>query len=406
MIGSPSSTENTRSAIWRWVILFLFFGLALFRIRSASFDDFAVYWRAGKEALQGVSVYTEPGHYQFKYAPFTALSLGWIHDLLLRALSLMGWTQEGFRPHGSVGGMLVSEASRGVANVLYWFFLSAWMFWMVDLSRRISPARLRWKHLALVLILLLQSLSEELNLGQVNFIPVICMVLVLRELDRNTRSMAQVVACSIGLALAVQFKLFSFIVFPLLAFRGRWSWIFGSALAIAGCNLLGLGVPHGWSHAASEFVAWATSLTKSSDQLMYSEHNISWIGSVGKATGMPIAAKASWALLVLVFLVGQFRIRHLKSEAQISWNLASILILNPLTWNYWMLFLAPQLFQLLASYSDKIERNPRRFAGIFLLAWIPFHVIFSAWTRNWLEPPMIFGLTLLWFVRNTRGDRR
>ena len=71
--------ESSRFRSKRWtntVILAIVGGLATFRIWSSCYDDFAVYWRAGKEAIQGLSLYTEPGHYQFKYAPFTALSMG------------------------------------------------------------------------------------------------------------------------------------------------------------------------------------------------------------------------------------------------------------------------------------------------------------------------------------------
>ncbi|MEN9724223.1 MAG: hypothetical protein RJB38_2209 [Pseudomonadota bacterium] len=382
------------------MLVFIFLSLAFVRVWSSSFDDFTVYWRAGKEALAGLSVYTEPGHFQFKYSPFVALFLGVIYELIEKALIFVGIPPGGFRHHDLNQGPLIWGSARAVGTLFYWGWLIVWFFWFKRLVRERSPHRDQYTHFALLALLLVHPLAQELGLGQLNAIPILGITFVIHQLDHRpnswSRRLFQVLSCSIALSLAVQFKLFSLILFPLLAFRRRWSWILGSLAVTAACLEGGLSLAHNHAHALHEVQAWGTSLTRSSSALMVSRFNVSWWGFIAKATGSLLLAQASWVALVVSFLVIQWRNRFASGQFQLSFLLAAILILNPLVWNYWLIFLAPLILDLLAQHEQRLRQHSRLAVLLGIVIWIPFLLMFALVAQNWLQPILIFGITVFW----------
>jgi hypothetical protein len=380
-----------------WLILG---GFALLEIFQTRFDDFIVYWRAGLQALEGTSLYSVPGHYQYKYSPFIALLFGILHQVLHGFWCFLGFEAGGYAEHGSGDGPLVWGSVRLVACSLGVIFFLAWRSWFFDLHHRLNPDPASHRGFFVVTLLMSVPLLKELHFGQVNAIPALLLTHSILQLDRNhapfsRRSTCQAIGAGAALSLAVQVKLYALAIVPILIFRKKSSWLFAFLMFSVLTLLVIPACFHGWTHAVSEGVAWARSLTASSQDLITSHFNISWLGFSRRVTDSGIVSLASWLFLGAVFLFSSHRIRRSESRYPLMLVFCSILVLNPLVWNYWMILLTPALFHLCAKFLSDPAGRSSRLLLLAALASPAFFLLESRIVQNYLDPLLVL---LVWIL--------
>lgn len=310
----------------------------LSRRSPPNFTDWQVYVEAGTKMAQGHTVYDVAGHYQYKYAPIVA----GVFATLLQVFSgtTLGWINWGL------------ELALFVALFFYFGGVSA---------LRLRP----WKYFVVLLLgvaCLAINLRDELKLGQLNLW---CLWLLLSAWLLAGRRRLRWAA--LLWVVAVSLKLYALILAPYWVFKREWKLLGWSMVAYFGLSILWLVPWVGFSGALSENLAWLKTLSSSSAELSGSTYDVSLIGSLIKL-GLPqLLAFAIWGLALITFLWESWQAARRPSADPLRFlgrSFAWILLLNPLVWPYWYLFLAVIFFASLA--------EPSRFSGRVLLprfAW-------------------------------------
>jgi hypothetical protein len=240
---------------------FLLFLGALFRPGSwPDFSDFAVFYQAGGKALAHRTVYDVAGHYQFKYAPWTAIVLGAFYSWLpffwaslAHYLGIAALTLAAMRFVSRRAGFVDAPPLRAIGWGLLVFGV---------------------------------SIRDEWKLGQINLV----VLGLLWPAFLAGSDSKRIKWGALALAHAILFKLYACIAIPWFVFRKEWRllrWTGGFFLFFF------WGAPalfHGPLFATAECGRWLQSLFHSTDELMLSSYNVSLHGWVGRFAGREVAS--------------------------------------------------------------------------------------------------------------------
>jgi len=310
--------------ILRWLSLMGVVCFPLFSKRHVpDFSDWAVYAEAGEKMAAAQTVYDVVGHYQFKYAPFiAAVFAGLSRVFSLETLARVNWAAE-----------------------LILFFV---LLGFAGFFRQISEfSNRRFLLLLGVVAALALPLRDELKLGQVNLW---CLLLLFGAWFWAHRGHS--LRAALFWTIAISLKLYSLIFAPYWIFRRQWKLLGGVLFFHA---ILNIGVVAAWIGpvgAWTEHLDWLRTLSKSSLGLLESHYNVSIFKAFANYGGSHSLTLAIWgaALLYYVKESWDFSRQRPFSESAPSGNtaphmsffgrsLAWILLLNPLVWSYWYVFL-------------------------------------------------------------------
>lgn len=345
-----------------WVIRYLpkglvflsFLALAGMPTLTSRWLDFPVYWAAGEKALRGVTAYDVAGHFQYKYSPLVALLLG----------------------------KLFRGFTYATASVV--FQKSMLLLWAALFFRF---AKRDFRTTLVALLFFGNALRLELELGQINALVLYLLVLLFAALDRPSSWKEDLPFAAI-FSLAVQIKLFSFVVVPLLFLRREWRKLALGFAFIPFLSVGGVAVERGWDFAFAENRAWLASLNESTAELLVSEQNVAALGTFGKAFGLGVG-KALWLVAGTLFAAYLWRNRARPVEWFRDRLLYAVALFNPLVWSYWILYALP----LFVARPRKPEGLVALVAALFVLA------AFNGQHARWAWNGGIFaGLILIGFA--------
>ena len=314
--------------------------------------DFPVYFEAGQKAMEHQTVYDVQGKMQFKYAPFIALLFG--------------------------GAF--SHFSFETASFVYQKLLIFSFFALLFLSIRFyfpSIDRNRFlRVLSLTILIFGNAFIFEQELGQVNVYTLALLTGVFWILGRpKGRGLGW---AGFLLSLAVQIKLYSLIVLPYLIFKREFRVLIAFSISMLTLNLIGLALAHGLDFAVSENLAWLSSLTQSTSDLLAIRPNISLLGELNFWFPGSFLNRSIWGGAVAVFLFFQWANRDKDVYFQMAFQFPFILILTPLAWSYWVLLLIPSFLFLLKERS--LMKSGVLLKGAFILTGFLFaaqHAVIS-----------------------------
>ena len=295
--------------------------------------DFGVCYQAGGRYLAGETLYrASDGHLQFKYAPAAAF--------FYAAFSVLPW-----------------EAAKIVWFLIMVSCLAAIpLIWARLTGLEKEPA---WKTSALSGLVLLKYLGREFELGQVNLLILLLMVLMIREWSRGRNTRA-----GVFWGLSLLFKPYAAIFLPYFILRRKW----GTAAAGLGTLLAGLVLPavrYGPAGSGLVLGEWISSLRASTPGLLKVGDNASVFAFLSKTLRLPsdtttfllgglLVAIMAVALLWMILKGG--RAESLRPELLEGAVLMMLIpMLSPLGWNYNYIYGLPAVFLLLAFW--------RRFAA-------------------------------------------
>ena len=351
LIGDLSSVFTTGTSRQRLTALGLTVGLLLillftFLLNShPDFSDYQVYYDAGIKALKGATVYDVDGHYQFKYAPVTALFFGVTLTLIPLTLSKV---------------------------VFYIVMLAGWLLFLYQLIVASMPgrdARGRLSILGFIVLIFIIPLRDELKLGQINLIPFSLSFAAILQLQRNKK--AGDIIAGLCISAAILFKLSYLILLPAVFLRFRWVCLFTIPVGLVLLNFIPLILYDGVAFAKMETLAWFKSLTQSSKDLLSVTANISVQGffrHCGLSGGI-----ANWLWLLWVLGLGFTFLIFRRKSWLFNFSLAmfALLLVNPLVWPYWSLLVLSGLLMILDKRGGIQALNPKSgnpvLSGIFLL---------------------------------------
>jgi hypothetical protein len=279
------------------------------RIRG-KMTDFAVNYRAGQRLEAGETLYqTADGHYMFKYLPASAL--------IYLPLS-----------------HLPVEFAKAT-----WFAISLLaLVWSFALVRALVPLPHRPYLLALSALVLAKYFLRELNLGQINILVMLVMLLATRALSQSEDAKHEL-AAGVLAGVATALKPYAAVLFLYLLIKRNWIGVAAGmgALAIA---LLAPAMFYGLHGNILVLREWAATLSQSTPALLTNNDNVSvmaffakWLGN---STRGLIAGGAVVAILALLMLVVIVRGGHTRNRWVLECALLLTLIplISPLGWDY------------------------------------------------------------------------
>lgn len=331
---------------------------------SSRWLDFPVYWEAGKKAVLGLTVYDVPGHFQFKYSPLIALLLGKIFQaftfetasVVFQKLMLLIW----------FGGFL------RIAKMELWGVF-------------------------LIVLFFGNALRLDLALGQMNAVVFALLWTLFGSLEHK-KSWRVDGVFAVLFSFAVQLKLFSLVLIPVLIFRREWRKLGLGLLFIPLLSLGGVLISHGLDFALAENARWLSSLFTSTDELLLSHTNAGLLGNAVRKLGL-IAGKIIWILAGIAYVVHLWRNRDRSLEWMRNRLLLAIALFNPLVWTYWILFSIPLFMEKARSLRDECfaQKVSRNRAWLVLFATLFILVAFSAQHARWTWHGGVLGALILVF---------
>jgi len=319
------------------VLLLIFAAVAVYLLGiRRDMTDFGVCYRAGGRVLSGETPYRETdGHLQFKYAPAAALF---------------------YAPF--------SALPRETAKVLWFLVMGACLAGVLRITSRWAAGRgeSTRRPLFWTVAVMLKCLGREFELGQVNLLILLLMVLAVREGSAGRERTA-----GLFWGLSLLFKPYAVIFLPYLILKKKWT------AAAAGAAVLGLGllIPvlrYGFEGNGVVLGEWARSLGSSTPGLLQVGDNASLYAFVVKTFGLTSTAQAivggGLCAVVLGVLVLAMILQGKKEKiagaevAEASVLMMLIPMLSPLGWNYNYLYGLPAVLILLTAWPrfNRIER--------------------------------------------------
>jgi hypothetical protein len=355
---SPSESHSERGGRSRViaylppVLVFAYFAfLAGLPTLTSRWLDFPVYWEAGKKALGGATVYDVVGHFQYKYSPLIALLFGKVFQ-----------------------GVSFESAS--------FFFQKAVLLLWVALFLRFSKRN--YRVLLVVLLFFGNALRLDLELGQINAVVLYLLVVLFEALERPS-SWREDIPFGAVFSLAVQLKLFAFVLLPLLIFRREWRKLLLGFLFLPLLSIGGVALEQGWAFALAENRNWIVSLTQSTDGLLFSAPNVGALGTFGKILG-PVGGTIVWLIAGAAFALYLWKNRRRSVEWFRNRLLYAIGVFNPLVWSYWILYALPLFASRMPDFEGAFRRRSRRarllggFAAFFI--FVAFNGQHARWAWN------------------------
>lgn len=364
LLKPPIKASAPRDFSWvvwhvpRTLVFGVYIWLLLQSPLTSRWLDFPVYWDAGKKALLGSTVYDVVGHFQYKYSPLIALLFG-----------------KAFQ------SMTFESAS--------WVFQKAmlflWLFLFLKFSRR------NFNTVFFLLLFFGNALRLDLELGQINALVLYLLTLLFASLERESSWKKDLVFAFL-FSIAIQLKLFCFILVPLLLLQKEWRKLSLGLLFLPLLSIGGVAATHGWDFAWHENQEWMKSLTQSTDELLLSEQNVALLGVTGRHFGLSVA-KGLWLLAGGGFFFYLAKNRGRPIEWFRNRLLYAIALFNPLVWSYWILYATPLFIEEIKDF--QFPRDPRArliviLSGVFLFA--AFNGQHAHWVWN---GGILLGLILL-----------
>jgi hypothetical protein len=291
--------------------------------------DFGVCYKAGSRILAGATLYTSAdGHLQYKYSPPAALF---------------------FAPLA----LLPKAAAQGI-----WFGLSLlFLFFIFKLTVGLLPSR-RAAVAPLVLLSILvmaKDIGRELELGQVNLLILLALVLSARLMTEGRD-----VPAGLLWGFSLFFKPYALVLLPYFLIKKKFK-IPAVGLALFAAGLL-LPVPfYGLSGGLELVLEWGRSLLKSTPVLYTVQANASLYAFFLKVLpGEPAAAArallaASCLILAAVILALMRAGKRSKlprpETLEVFFLLILVPMLSPLGWYYNYLYALPAVVLLLNDFS-------------------------------------------------------
>lgn len=219
--------------------LFLVYALWMLSLKNrdtGGFDDFNVFYHAGKRLLNGENIYGEPHHYNLKYF-YSVLFAAWM---------------------SSMQGIGI------VAAKWIWFVLNfILLFRSLYILKSFLPDNTRWRFLIFFVLMLIMSKIILINYVS-NQITIVIMWTVLEaytQLKKDRTILAAAIIC-----LGINIKILPVVVVPYMIFIANDRWRF--FLSGIGFLLLYTFVPalmFGWSYNLMLLGEWAKTLNPVSD---------------------------------------------------------------------------------------------------------------------------------------------
>lgn len=298
------------------VILFIAVFLLLFLLRVKNdMIDFEVNYEAGKRLRLAETPYRfEDGHYMFKYLPSSAF--------LYLPLSY-----------------LPLELAKGI-----WYFItvlcSLTLIWLSFSLLPSSTEKSKWL-MVLPPLILIKYFLREIDLGQINTLVTLILLIMIWYLERHTKEESQRREIDSGLlwGFAIALKPYALIFLPY--FLLKWKW---RALLSGTCMLsLALLIPSLYYGIKGNFIVlgeWISTLSRSTPTLLTTWDNISIIAFFNKWTGNPdlslllaLIVLSVCAFLVLL-LIGLGKNMEKAVILECAVLLTLIPLASPLGWDY------------------------------------------------------------------------
>jgi len=295
--------------------------LFIFKI-NGDMVDFNVNYAAGDRLVHGETLYrASDEHYQFKYAPFCAMIYAPL-SLLPPAAARAIWYA------------LVLTSTAGMILLTIRLIRGNDAAVEGGLGPRVSAL--------LAGLVLAKFILREIQLGQINAIITVLMLLVIFNLykdETNKPAVGRAAASGLLWGLATAMKPYSLIFLPYFLLKRRWN-ILWPALLFLGLSLIAPAVYYGFPGNLAVHVEWITTLMRSTSTLLDSQDNVSLLAWLTKWTGDPGLAQMGFVffLLALVLLVFFFIRRRREKTGSVVPEGALLLLLvpliSPLGWDY------------------------------------------------------------------------
>ena len=348
-----------RNKILSLVLLVSLF-LRLYFDNPDNFCDLAVYYEAGKKMLLNHTVYDVPGHFQYKYAPWLSLLFGYL---------------------------ISPYEFDSVKHVFHFWSLMAWIFYTFWISGQI---RSKVSVPFILLLFFINPLAIELQLGQINLWALASFTAMYVMLKKRTligEFWAGVLFC-----FAFSVKLSLLIAIPYLIFRRHWTVLLSSIFTylVLGFGILSL--TSGVDFTISEHLAWVTSLTKSSKELLGNGYNVSILGVLIKASISLQVATLIWGAFLGGFVLLQWKWRKGSPLFQLGFQAASMVLLSPIAWKYWSLYFIPAFFLQSDAWMEYVMRSKKaQYLGLLGIS-----TVILSFQSNWHIVDE--GLKTFWFL--------
>jgi hypothetical protein len=291
-------------------------------------SDFGVPYRNAGRVLQGETLYrATDGHLQYKYAPVSALY---------------------FAPFA----LLPLETAKFV-----WFVLEiAFLAGICVFGWRILPRKMKGPGfvIGLGLLAMLKFLGRELQLGQVNLLIILLLVLMISAFLAGKDA-----AAGCLWAVSIFIKLYALVFLPYFAVKKRWKPLVSGAVVL----LAGLAIPALFYGVRGNWVVhreWLSRLSSSTSGLLAVGDNASLYAFLLKTlpgTSESVlklawaAAGCAIAALVLRMIWTSIKAATPGSEGlEAAFLLVLVPLFSPLGWYYNYLYALPAVFFLLNAW--------------------------------------------------------
>jgi hypothetical protein len=277
--------------------------------------DFEVNYKAGGRLLAGETLYrTADEHWQFKYSPFSAL--------VYLPLSLL---------------------PLPAAKAIWFFLVAAAIVAIVFLSRRIlcPTGPPRGLTVGLAAAVLAKFFLRELQLGQINAVITVLLLLMVLELQERRGGASTRAESRAGLfwGLATALKPYSVIFLPYFILRGKFRPLI-LGFAVVGASLVVPAAFYGLPGLGTVLREWIATLSHSTPGLFDTQDNVSLMGVLVKWTGdIPLSSillAVSAGILALLTLAVVIKGKKMSGPLPLEAGLLLVFIplLSPLGWDY------------------------------------------------------------------------
>lgn len=347
---------------------------------GANYLDFAVYFEGAQKALHHHTLYDITHHFQYKYSPFTGL-----------VFSVLFYNQS------------FSEAQS-------WYYQTTFFLWIIYLLLMITfftithPKKsfqfsLFQMSLVSLFLFFYNPLSIELSFGQINIIPLSCLALAFLYPFKKTT--LHLIIQSFLLCIAIQFKLYCGIALFYFLFQKNYKVLIFTFIHFLWTHFGILGLYSGFDFSWHEFVDWLATLSKSTDELLDSKHNISILGLFRKIGFSKAVCFTLWTPLLGLWLWSYKRMIPFGKTLSFLYVFTGVLLFNPLVWYYWVIMLIPAflyiIVYLIDHWRDYTQKNRFLALGAMILFFFIITAQHSFYNRLIGMPILVLGL--IWFFQ-------
>lgn len=321
-----------KTALVLLIVFVLFLLVFLIRVKH-DMKDFEVNYKAGKRLRLSETLYRfEDGHYMFKYLPVCAYLY-----------------------------VPLSYVPLDIAKGIWYFFIIFWSAALIWISFKLVSPSIEKSKLLMILsaLILIKYFLRELDLGQINTLVTLVLLLMVSCLQKSEVESPQIKTISAGLlwGLAVSLKPYALIFLPYFIVKNKWKALC-SGMLFLGAAILSPSLYYGLEGNFIVLKEWYSTLSQSTPDLFLTWDNISLIGFFTKWTGDPkvsfiltIIALSCLALLMLL-LIALGRERERASVLECAVLIGLIPLVSPLGWDYTLLMFILGIMIILSHFSS------------------------------------------------------